>query len=81
LILPLISVFAQAFAKGLSFYFQTLADPMAWSAIKLTLIAAGISVPLNCIFGVAAAWLIAKFDFGGKNVLLTLIDLRSLFRR
>ena len=75
LILPLISVFAQAFAKGLGFYFQTLADPMAWSAIKLTLIAAGISVPLNCIFGVAAAWLIAKFDFRGKNVLLTLIDL------
>jgi len=75
LILPLISVFAQAFAKGLGFYFQTLADPMAWSAIKLTLIAAGISVPLNCIFGVAAAWLIAKFDFRGKNILLTLIDL------
>jgi sulfate transport system permease protein len=75
LILPLVSVFAQAFAKGFGFYFQTLADPMAWSAIKLTLIAAGISVPLNCIFGVAAAWLIAKFDFRGKNILLTLIDL------
>ena len=75
LILPLISVFAQAFAKGLSFYFQTLADPMAWSAIKLTLITAAICVPLNCVFGVAAAWLIAKFDFRGKNILLTLIDL------
>ena len=75
LILPLISVFAQAFAKGLGFYFHTLADPIAWSAIKLTLIAAGISVPLNCVFGVAAAWAIAKFDFRGKNILLTLIDL------
>ena len=75
LVIPLVSVFAQAFAKGIGFYFQSLADPVAWSAIKLTLIAAGISVPLNCIFGVAAAWTIAKFDFRGKNILLTLIDL------
>ena len=75
LILPLVFVFAQAFARGAGFYFHTLADPMTLSAIKLTLIAAGISVPLNCIFGVAAAWAIAKFDFRGKNILLTLIDL------
>jgi sulfate transport system permease protein len=75
LFLPLISVFVQAFAKGIGFYLRTLSDPMAWSAIKLTLIAAGISVPLNCVFGVAAAWAIAKFDFRGKNLLLTLIDL------
>jgi sulfate transport system permease protein len=75
LVAPLASVFAQAFAKGISFYFQSLADPMAWSAIKLTLVAAAISVPLNCVFGVAAAWTIAKFDFRGKNILLTLIDL------
>jgi sulfate transport system permease protein len=75
LVLPLISVFVQGLAKGIGFYFHTLADPMAWSAIKLTLIAAGIAVPLNCIFGVAAAWAIAKFDFRGKNILLTLIDL------
>src|SRR3984885_1984199 len=75
LFLPLISVFVQAFAKGIGFYLRTLSDPMAWSAIKLTLIAAGISVPLNCVFGVAAAWVIAKFDFRGKNILLTLIDL------
>jgi sulfate transport system permease protein len=75
LVLPLISVFVQGLAKGIGFYFQTLADPMAWSAIKLTLITAGIAVPLNCIFGVAAAWAIAKFDFRGKNILLTLIDL------
>jgi sulfate transport system permease protein len=75
LFIPLVSVFAQAFAKGVGFYFHTLNDPMAWSAIKLTLLAAGISVPLNCVFGVCAAWAIAKFDFRGKNVLLTLIDL------
>jgi sulfate/thiosulfate transport system permease protein len=75
LVIPLVSVFVQAFAKGIGFYFQSLADPIAWSAIKLTLIAAGISVPLNCIFGVCAAWAIAKFDFLGKNILLTLIDL------
>ena len=75
LFIPLISVFAQAFAKGVGFYFHTLNDPMAWSAIKLTLYAAAIAVPLNCVFGVCAAWAIAKFDFRGKNILLTLIDL------
>src|SRR5450432_2189002 len=75
LVVPLVSVFAEALKQGLGFYFQTLRDPMTLSAIKLTLIAAGISVPLNCIFGVAAAWAIAKFDFRGKNILLTLIDL------
>ena len=75
LFLPLVFVFTQAFAKGVGFYFETLRDPNAWSAIKLTLIAAAIAVPLNCIFGVCAAWAIAKFDFPGKNVLLTLIDL------
>ena len=67
--------FAEALRQGFGFYFQTLRDPLTLSAIKLTLIAAGISVPLNCIFGVAAAWAIAKFDFLGKNILLTLIDL------
>jgi len=75
LVIPLISVFAQAFAKGFGFYFQSIRDPLALSAVKLTLVAAGISVPLNCIFGVCAAWAIAKFDFRGKNILLTLIDL------
>ncbi|HSY09620.1 MAG TPA: sulfate ABC transporter permease subunit CysW [Candidatus Dormibacteraeota bacterium] len=75
LVVPLVSVFAGALKQGFGFYFQTLRDPMTLSAIKLTLIAAGISVPLNCIFGVAAAWAIAKFDFRGKNILLTLIDL------
>jgi sulfate transport system permease protein len=75
LVVPLVSVFAEGLRQGLGFYFQMLRDPLTLSAIKLTLIAAGISVPLNCIFGVAAAWAIAKFDFRGKNILLTLIDL------
>src|SRR5579862_5595384 len=75
LIVPLLSVFTEALRSGFGFYFQTLRDPMTVSAIELTLIAAGISVPLNCLFGVAAAWAIAKFDFPGKNILLTLIDL------
>jgi sulfate transport system permease protein len=75
LFLPLVFVFSQAFAKGLGFYFETMRDPNAWNAIKLTLTAAAIAVPLNCVFGVCAAWAIAKFDFFGKNVLLTLIDL------
>jgi len=75
LVVPLASVFAEALRQGLGFYFQTLRDPITVSAIQLTLLAAGISVPLNCIFGVAAAWTIAKFDFPGKNILLTLIDL------
>jgi len=75
LVLPLAFVFTQAFAKGIGFYGKTLSDPLAWKAIKLTLLAAGIAVPLNCVFGVAAAWAIAKFDFRGKNILLTLIDL------
>src|SRR5665213_3041507 len=75
LVVPLVSVFAEALQQGFGFYFQTLHDPLSLSAIKLTLIAAGISVPLNCVFGVAAAWAIAKFDFRGKNILLTLIDL------
>jgi sulfate transport system permease protein len=75
LVVPLVAVFAQAFAKGAGFYLHTLADPMTLSAIKLTLIAAGVAVPMNCIFGVAAAWAIAKFDFPGKNILTTLIDL------
>ena len=75
LFVPLVSVFAQAFAKGVGVYWAALTDSDAVSALKLTLIAAGISVPLNLVFGVAAAWAIAKFDFRGKNVLLTLIDL------
>jgi sulfate transport system permease protein len=75
LFIPVVFVFTQAFARGTGFYFETLRDPDALSAIKLTFTAAAIAVPLNCVFGVAAAWAIAKFDFPGKNILLTLIDL------
>ena len=75
LLLPLIVVFTEALRKGFSVYLASITDPNAWSAIKLTLLAAGISVPLNLVFGVAAAWTIAKFNFVGKNLLLTLIDI------
>jgi sulfate transport system permease protein len=75
LFVPLISVFYEAFKKGVDVYVAAITDPDAVSAIWLTLLAAAISVPLNLVFGVAAAWSIAKFDFRGKNVLLTLIDL------
>lgn len=75
LFLPLVAVFYQALQKGFSAYVASLVEPDAWSAIKLTLTAAVIAVPSNLIFGVAAAWAIAKFDFPGKNVLITLIDL------
>ena len=69
LFVPLVSVFVQALAKGVDVYWAALTDSDALSALKLTLIAAGVSVPLNLVFGVAAAWAIAKFDFRGKNLL------------
>jgi sulfate transport system permease protein len=75
LFVPLATVFHQAFRKGLHVYLAAISEPDAVSAIKLTLLAAAISVPLNLVFGLAAAWAIAKFDFRGKNLLLTLIDL------
>ena len=75
LFVPLVLVFIEAFKKGLEVYLEAITEPDAASAIKLTLIAAGISVPLNLVFGVAAAWAIAKFEFRGKSLLLTLIDL------
>lgn len=75
LFIPLASVFAEAFRKGAQTYFAAIVEPDALSAIKLTLIAAGIAVPLNLVFGVAAAWAIAKFEFKGKSFLITLIDL------
>lgn len=75
LFLPLIAVFVEAFRKGAEDYFAALADPDAVSAIRLTLTVAAIAVPLNTIFGVTAAWAIAKFDFRGKAFLMTLIDL------
>lgn len=75
LFVPLVAVFVEAFKKGWQAYLAAITDDDAISAIKLTLIAAGISVPLNLVFGVAASWAIAKFEFRGKSVLLTLIDL------
>jgi sulfate transport system permease protein len=75
LFVPLASVFAQALEKGLGAYIDAIREPDALAAIKLTLLAAAISVPLNLVFGVAAAWAIAKFDFRGKSLLTTLIDL------
>jgi sulfate transport system permease protein len=75
IVLPLATVFQQAFAKGVDEYFHALRDPATLSAVRLTLITALISVSVNLIFGVMAAWAIAKYEFVGKNVLLTLIDL------
>lgn len=75
LFVPLVSVFFEAFKKGWETYLAAIIEPDARSAVWLTLVAAAISVPLNLVFGVAASWAIAKFDFRGKNLLLTLIDL------
>ena len=75
LFVPLVTVFYEALKKGWDVYLAAITEPDARSAILLTLTAAAISVPLNLVFGVSAAWAIAKFDFRGKNVLLTLIDL------
>jgi sulfate transport system permease protein len=75
LLMPLIAVFVEAFRKGWQVYIQALIEPEALSALRLTLITAALAVPLNLVFGVAAAWSIAKFDFFGKQVLVTLIDL------
>lgn len=75
LIIPLAVVFGQAFAKGAAFYFGSIREPDSLKAIQLTLLTAAVAVPLNLVFGIVAAWLIAKFDFYGKNFLLTLIDL------
>jgi sulfate transport system permease protein len=75
LFIPLVTVFVEALKKGWDVYLAAITEPDALSAIRLTLIAAGISVPLNLAFGLAAAWAIAKFEFRGKNILLTLIDL------
>ena len=75
LILPLILVFVEAFKQGIAVYIQALVDPDTLSAVKLTLLTAAIAVPLNVVFGVAAAWSVAKFNFRGKSILTTLIDL------
>lgn len=75
LLIPLASVFAEALSKGWELYLEALVEDDAFAAIKLTLITAAIAIPLNLTFGVAAAWAIAKFDFKGKSLLITLIDL------
>ncbi|CAM4143877.1 sulfate ABC transporter permease subunit CysW [Bordetella tumbae] len=75
LLLPLVTVFVEAFKKGWALYLAAITEPDAWSAIQLTLWVAAISLVVNLVFGVAAAWAIAKFEFRGKQLLITLIDL------
>ncbi len=75
LIVPLVAVFYEALRDGVGAYLESLQEPDAWAAIKLTLLVASIAVPLNLMFGVVASWAIAKFEFVGKSVLTTLIDL------
>ncbi|GLK75534.1 sulfate ABC transporter permease [Methylopila jiangsuensis] len=75
LVIPLFAVFAEAFRNGAAAYFEAFGDPDTQAAIRLTLLVAAIAVPLNVVFGLAASWAIAKFDFRGKSFLLTLIDL------
>src|SRR5437870_5396725 len=75
LLVPLVAVFAHALAKGPGRYLAEILSPQSLSAVKLTLLVAGITVPLNAVFGLAAAWLLARFDFRGKSALLALVDL------
>lgn len=75
LLLPLTSVFVEAFKKGWTLYLSSITEPVAVAAIRLTLLTAAIAVSSNMVFGIAAAWAISKFDFPGKSVLITLIDL------
>ena len=75
LVVPLLAVFAKAFEQGARVYAAAVTDPMALAAVRLTLLTAAIAVPLNLVFGLAASWAIARFEFVGKRVLVTLIDL------
>ena len=75
LVFPLAVVFVESLRDGLGAYLQSFRDPAAWQAIKLTLIATAIALPLNLVFGIAASWAIAKFEFTGKSLLITIIDL------
>ncbi len=75
LLLPLATVLIEAFRKGAAAYYAAISDADTWSAIKLTLIIAAVAVPLNSLFGLCAAWAVAKFDFRGKSLLLAMIDL------
>jgi sulfate transport system permease protein len=75
LVLPLFTVFSEALSRGWDLYVSAIAEPNAVAALRLTLLAAAVAVPANLVFGLAAGWAIAKFDFPGKNLLITLIDL------
>lgn len=75
LLLPLAAVFAEAFSKGTAAFLEAFQEPDAWSAIRLTLLTAAVAVPMNLVFGIAAAWAIAKYEFRGKAFLTTLVDL------
>lgn len=75
LVIPLVAVFTEAFSRGAGVYWAAITEPDAWAAIKLTVLAAAIAVPLNVVFGLAAAWSMTKFQFRGKQALMTLIDL------
>src|SRR6266536_2598981 len=75
LVLPFVIVFTEALAKGVGVYVAAITEPDALAAIELTLLTAAVAVPLNLVFGVAASWAITKFEFHGKSLLITLIDL------
>ncbi|MGH8071167.1 MAG: sulfate ABC transporter permease, partial [Candidatus Entotheonellia bacterium] len=75
LVVPLVAVFVKALEKGITVYWSAMSDPAALAAIRLTGVTAAIAVPLNVVFGLAASWAIAKFEFPGKHLLITLIDL------
>ena len=75
LVVPLVAVFAEAFSKGFDAYRSAIVEPDALAALRLTLLAAAIAVPLNVLFGLAAGWAVGKFQFRGRQLLLTLIDL------
>ena len=75
ILLPIVAVFTEALSKGLPYYLKSISDPLALSALRLTLLTAAVSVTANLIFGIMASWLIAKFTFPGKNLLLSLIDI------
>lgn len=74
-LLPVVAVFVEGFSRGVAFYFDSLTHPDAQAALKLTLLVAAIAVPLNTVFGLAASWAIARFQFRGKSMLMTMIDL------
>jgi sulfate/thiosulfate transport system permease protein len=75
ILLPVVAVFTEAFRKGPAFYIASITDPLALSALRLTLVTAGVTIAANLVFGLMASWLIAKFSFPGKNLLLSLIDI------